>query len=69
MQQYDWSTLYKNAVLEANTSQLRPQIESLEAALQNRIVDLRHTPDAVEYKDASDAIEAVRVLKAERLLT
>jgi hypothetical protein len=69
MQQYEWSSAYENLVLETDWKQLPSKIEDLVATLRNRVVELHGKPNAIEYQAAIDAIDAVRVLKAERLRT
>ena len=67
MQQFKWYADYLDTILETDDSQLVARVEKLEEILQDRIADLHAKPYATEYQDAVDAIEAVRVLKAERL--
>jgi hypothetical protein len=67
VKQYYWHPAYEAAVLETDNSLLPAKVETIGMMLQKRSLELRDSPADEEYKTILTTIEAVRVLRAERL--
>ena len=61
---YGWQELYRAALLEVRPEELRPRIDAAEAAIQQRIVELRQSDSSceVERHALADALSALRIL-------
>jgi hypothetical protein len=61
---YAWQGLYRAALLEVRPGELRPRIDAAEAAIQQRIVELRQSDSNCEDERYAlhDALRGLRIL-------
>jgi hypothetical protein len=60
----DWQELYRAALLELNSEQLKPRIETAEAAIHQRLQELQTSKEAFgnEHSAIADALRGLRTL-------
>jgi hypothetical protein len=61
---YVWQELYRAALLEVRPEQLRPRIDAAEAAIQQRLAELRQGDSSCEDERHAlvDALAGLRIL-------
>lgn len=62
-----WVAQYRAAILESNDAKLIEKIEEAEAVISSRVQAMDGTATPDERKALGDALNAVRILRQERL--
>jgi len=65
--EWDWVAKYKEAVLEVDDARLIERIDEAEAAISSRVQAMDGTAKPDERRALEDAVNALRVLRKERL--
>lgn len=67
MREYDWHLHYLEAVLETDQNAFQHKIQKAENVIHARYIQLPSDTESEEYQALQRTMEAVKVLKGERL--
>ena len=65
--EWGWVAAYRDAILEVDDTKLMEKVEAAEAAISSRVQAMDGTAKPDERRALEDAVNALRVLRHERL--